>query len=125
MNTTVNLLEPLTIANAPDASKQVLEGIQKAFGFIPNLMATFANSPAMLKGYLALEAEWEKSAFTAQERTLVLLTASLENECGYCIAAHSTIAKSFLKVPADTVSAIRKGSSDRQCENRRARLTRA
>ena len=40
----------------------------------------------------------------------MLLTASLENECGYCIAAHSTIAKSrFLKVPADTVSAIRNG----------------
>lgn len=111
MNTTNNnLLQPLTIAAAPDASKPVLEGIQKAFGFIPNLMATFANSPAVLKGYLALEAEWEKSAFTAQERTLVLLTASLENECGYCTAAHSTIAKAFLKVPAETVSAIRNGS---------------
>jgi hypothetical protein len=38
MNTTATLLEPLTIANAPAASKPVLEGVQKAFGFIPNLM---------------------------------------------------------------------------------------
>ena len=30
-------------------------------------MATLANSPAVLKGYLALEAEWDKSGFTAQE----------------------------------------------------------
>jgi uncharacterized peroxidase-related enzyme len=110
MNTTGNLLQPLTIATAPEASKPILEGIQKGFGFIPNLMATFANSPAVLKGYLALDAEWEKSAFTPSERQLVLLTASLENECGYCTAAHSTIAKAFLKVPAETVAAIRSGN---------------
>ena len=111
MNTTANLLEPLTIADAPAASKPTLEGVQKAFGFIPNLMATFANSPAMLKGYLALDAEWSKTSFTPQERTLALLAASLENECGYCIAAHSTVAKAFLKVPAEMVAAIRAGES--------------
>jgi uncharacterized peroxidase-related enzyme len=109
MNTTANLLEPLTIADAPASSKPILEGVQKAFGFIPNLMATFANSPEMLKGYLALEAEWNKTSFTPQQRNLALLAASLENECGYCIAAHSTVAKAFQKVPAETVAAIRAG----------------
>jgi uncharacterized peroxidase-related enzyme len=110
MNTaTSNLLLPLTIAAAPAASQPVLEGIKNGFGFIPNLMATFANSPAVLKGYLALDAEWEQSAFTPAERQLVLLTASVENECGYCTAAHSTIAKAFLKIPAATVAAIRSG----------------
>src|ERR1700678_2660734 len=105
MNTTANLLEPLTIADAPASSKPILEGVQKAFGFIPNLMATFANSPEMLKGYLALEAEWNKTSFTPQQRNLALLAASLENECGYCIAAHSTVAKALQKVPAETVAA--------------------
>ena len=66
MNTTANLLQPLTIANAPAASKPSMEGIQKDFGFIPNLMATFAHSPEMLKGYLALDAEWDKTPFTPQ-----------------------------------------------------------
>jgi AhpD family alkylhydroperoxidase len=110
MNTTESaLLLPLTATQAPEASKPLLEGIQKGFGFVPNLMATFANSPAVLKGYLALDAEWEKSAFTPQKRTLVLLAASLENSCGYCTAAHSKIAKAFLKVPSTTVDAIRAG----------------
>lgn len=109
MNTTANLLQPLTIANAPAASKPIMEGIQKSFGFIPNLMATFANSPEMLKGYLALDAEWDNTSFTPQERNFAVLAASLENECGYCIAAHSTIAKAFQKVPAETVAAIRAG----------------
>lgn len=109
MSITANLLEPLTIANAPAASKPIMEGIQKDFGFVPNLMATFANSPELLKGYLALDAEWDKTSFTPQERNFALLAASLENECGYCTAAHSTIAKAFQKVPAETVAAIRAG----------------
>jgi uncharacterized peroxidase-related enzyme len=107
MNTTTNLLQPLTIANAPAGSKPIMEAVQKGFGFVPNLMATFANSPEMLKGYLALDAEWEKTSFTPQERNFALLAASLENECGYCTAAHSTVAKAFQKVPAATVAAIR------------------
>ena len=49
MNTSTNLLHPLTIANAPEASKPIMEGIQKGFGFIPNLMATFAHSPTRPK----------------------------------------------------------------------------
>jgi len=111
MNANINLLQPLTIADAPAASKPIMEGIQKGFGFIPNLMATFANSPEVLKGYLALDAEWNKTAFTPQERNLALLAASLENECGYCVAAHCTIAKAIQKVPAETVDDIRAGKS--------------
>ena len=107
MNTTTNLLQPLTIASAPAGSQPILEGIQKSFGFVPNLMATFANSPEMLKGYPALDAEWDKTSFTPQERNFALLAASLENECGYCTAAHSVVAKAFQKVPAETVAAIR------------------
>ena len=109
MNTNPILLEPLTIANAPAASRPVLEAVQKSFGFIPNLMAVFAHSPEMLKGYLALDAEWDKTSLTPQERNFAVLAASVANECGYCIAAHSTIARAFQKVPAETVAAIRAG----------------
>lgn len=103
------LFQPLTIATAPEASKPVLENIQKAFGFIPNLMATFANSPAVLQGYLAMDAVFEKGTFTPVERQLILLAASLENNCDYCVAAHSTIAKAFLRAPAETIAAVREG----------------
>lgn len=108
---TETLFQPLTIASAPEASKPVLENIQKAFGFIPNLMATFANSPTVLQGYLAMDGVFEKGTFSAAERQLIFLAASVENECGYCTAAHSTIAKAFLKVPAETVAAVRNGNT--------------
>ena len=109
MNTNTNLLQPLTIANAPAGSKPIMEGMQKDIGFIPNLRATLANSPEMLKGYLALYAEWEKTSFTPQERNFASLAVSLENESGYCTATHSTVATVFQKVPAETVAAIRAG----------------
>jgi uncharacterized peroxidase-related enzyme len=105
--TTDTLFEPLTIATAPEASKPVLESIQKSLGFIPNLMAIFANNPTVLQGYLALDGAYEKGSFTPRERQIILLAASVENTCNYCAAAHSTIAKGPLHTPADVVAAIR------------------
>jgi alkylhydroperoxidase family enzyme len=109
MITNTNLLQPLTIDNAPTSSKPIMEGMLKDLGFIPNLRATMANSPQMLKGYLALYAEWEKTSFTPQERNFASLAVSLENESGYCTATHSTVAIAIQKVPAETVAAIRAG----------------
>jgi hypothetical protein len=62
MSTTIEtLFAPLTIATAPEAARPVLEEIQKSFGFIPNLMAIFANNPTVLEGYLTLDAAYEKA----------------------------------------------------------------
>jgi len=104
-------LQPLTIANAPEGSKSTLESIQKGFGFIPNLMATFANSPAVLNGYMAMDHAWEQSSLSPTDRQLILLTVSVENSCKYCTAAHSTILNAMMKVDPKIVKAIRSKSS--------------
>jgi uncharacterized peroxidase-related enzyme len=104
------LFVPQTVESAPEQSKPILQNINKAFGFIPNLMATFANNPSVLEGYLALDRIFEKGSFTPVERQLILLAASVENKCGYCTAAHSTVAKAFLHVAPEIVSAIRNGT---------------
>lgn len=116
--TTDTLFEPLTVTTAPEASKPVLENLQKSLGFIPNLMAMFANNPTVLQGYLALDAAFEKGSFTPRERQIILLAASVENNCDYCAAAHSTIAKGPLHTPAEVIAAIRNGTSvpDRKLE---------
>jgi uncharacterized peroxidase-related enzyme len=103
----MNTLKPLTIDTAPEGSKETLQAIQKGFGFIPNLMATFANSPAVLNGYMGLDAAWAKSSLTAKEQQLILLATSVENNCRYCTAAHSTILKNMMKVDAEIVNAVR------------------
>jgi uncharacterized peroxidase-related enzyme len=107
----MNRLQPLTIDTAPQGSKETLQNIQKGFGFIPNLMATFANSPAVLNGYMGLDAAWSSSSLTPKEQQIILLTTSVENNCRYCTAAHSTILKGMMKVDASVVQAIRSKSA--------------
>jgi uncharacterized peroxidase-related enzyme len=104
-------LLPLTIETAPEGSKETLTNIQKGFGFIPNLMATFANSPAVLNGYMGMDAAWEKSSLTPKERQIILLATSVQNHCDYCKAAHSTILKGPMKVEAELVNAVRAGTT--------------
>jgi len=101
------MIKPLTIETAPEGSKETLKNVQKGMGFIPNLMATFANSPAVLNGYLGMDAAWEKSSLSHKERQIILLTASVQNQCLYCEAAHSTVLKSMMKVDGEIVKAIR------------------
>ncbi len=90
-------------------SRPILEKVRKGFGFVPNLFAAFANSPILLEGYLALDAVYSKGTLSPAERQLALLTASVVNECAYCTAAHSTLAKGMLKVFATVVAAVRAG----------------
>ena len=108
---TDRLFAPLTAENAPERSRPVLASIQEGFGFVPNLMATFANSPTVLEGYLAMDAVWEKGTFSPSERQLIFLAASVENGCRYCTAAHSTVAKGMLHVSPEIVAAIREGKT--------------
>jgi uncharacterized peroxidase-related enzyme len=94
------------IDTAPEQSRPLLEGAQKAFGFVPNLIGVLAESPAAAEAYLALGQIFDKSSLTAVERQVAILAISRYNECRYCVAAHSVIA-SMQKVPADVIEAIR------------------
>ena len=105
----VSNLEILNRETAPAGAADALDGAEKAFGFIPNLLGVFANSPATLKAYLALGDLMGETQFSDTERQLLLLTVSRFNECHYCIAAHSTVA-AMQKIPADVVDAIRNDS---------------
>lgn len=94
---------------APAAAKDILLGAQRGFGFIPNLLATMAGAPSLLKAYTTLAGIFEESSFSATERQVVLLATSYVNHCEYCVAAHTAIA-GMQKVPADVVNAIREGN---------------
>lgn len=76
---------------APEASKPLLAAVKGAWGFTPNLIRLFANSPAALKGVWGVLGAFDETAFTPAERQVVLLTASIANDCHYCTAAHTTM----------------------------------
>jgi len=89
-----------TIDTAPTASKPTLEEAKRTFGFVPNLQAHMAESPELLAGYTALWDLFAKSTLTPHEQQVVYLTSNFENDCHYCMAGHSTLAKMIKMDPA-------------------------
>jgi len=95
--------------DAPEDSKQFLNGAKEKFGFIPNLLGEFAEAPAVLEGYLTLDNIVGKTSFSPQEQQIAILAVSVENECHYCSAIHSTILKNQLNTDESIVNAVRNG----------------
>ncbi len=98
-----------TIDTAPAASQPLLDGAKRAFGFVPNLQAHMAESPELLAGYSALWDLFAKTTLTPQEQQVVYLTSNFENDCHYCMAGHSTLAK-MIGMDAATLAALRAGT---------------
>lgn len=99
-------LEALAQHEAPDAAQPALNAVQERYGFLPNLVRSLANVPSVLDGYLAIAQAFGGTSFSPVEQQLVLITASAENNCNYCTAAHGTFAKGALNVPEETIQAI-------------------
>lgn len=97
-----------TIDTAKDASKSVLADVKGAFGFVPNLQANMAESPELLAGYTALWDLFGKSTLTPHEQQVVYLTSNFENNCHYCMAGHTTLAK-MIKMDDAVIAALRSG----------------
>lgn len=98
-----------TIDTVPEASKAALVHAKETFGFIPNLEGIFAQSPALLKGSMALWDLFKTTSFSPIEQQVIYLTANYEHECHYCMAAHSGLAK-MIGMSADDIGTLRNGT---------------
>lgn len=116
-------IPPLSDDKVSAEAKSILDEIESAMGRRPNLFSTYAHHPPLLR------ANWEKLKATMMEGNLsrrlkevIALLVSLDNNCEYCIAAHSGALKS-LGVDEQTLEAIRRGEL-RQAgfEDREAKL---
>ncbi|MBK8018629.1 MAG: carboxymuconolactone decarboxylase family protein [Betaproteobacteria bacterium] len=99
-----------TVDSAPVEARPYLEGPQKHLGFVPNLLLGLSNSPATLASYAELVKNFAKVGLTGTEMQTVLVVASMENSCAYCVAAHSTFATN-LKIDPAALRAIRAGTA--------------
>ena len=91
---------------APEASKPLLEKSQKAFGRLPGLHKVLAESPQAFEGYQLLHKLFIETDFDVDELTVVWQSINVENECHYCVPAHTGIAK-VMKVSEDLSEALR------------------
>jgi len=82
-----------TIDSAPESVKADLELAQKTYGNIPNLYRGLANHPAALKIYLKFNENLKEFGYLQPvEQQIVYIIASAENNCTYCVGAHSVLA---------------------------------
>ncbi len=108
MTATFKTSLPLRSATDPDpAVAEPLRTAQEQTGMVPNLYAAMANLPALLDAYgHGYQLFRSLGGFNAVEQEVVLLAISRENECQYCVAAHSFLADRA-KVPGEVTEAIR------------------
>lgn len=95
-----------TPETAPAASKPLLEKSQKAYGMIPGLHAVMAESPNLLEAYQKTHELFASSSFNDDETTVVWQTINVENNCHYCVPAHTAIANG-MKIDSNITEALR------------------
>jgi alkylhydroperoxidase family enzyme len=95
-----------TIDSAPDAAKPHLENSFKNNGRIPGLHAVMADAPALLAAYNFAHQQFMATSLTDEEKTVVWQTINVEQNCHYCVPAHTGIAK-MMKIDDAITQALR------------------
>jgi AhpD family alkylhydroperoxidase len=78
-----------TVETAPEEVRDALTTTIAKIGFLPSMLAKFAEAPALLRGYRAVAPAFDTTSLTPTERFVVLMTASYMHNCDFCMSAHS------------------------------------
>jgi uncharacterized peroxidase-related enzyme len=99
-----------TPESAPVPAGKILAGLEKGLGFVPNVFAVMAEAPPALAGFMALNTQFAMTSLTPEEREIVHIATSVQNDCRYCVAGHTAFAKKqgVSKTVIDAVRAGRK-----------------
>ena len=71
----------------------IFENLKKQLGTVPNLYATIGYSSDALESFLGFSGSAGKGTFSNKEVEAIKLAVSQVNECQYCLAAHTALAK--------------------------------
>lgn len=103
---------------ATGQAKQLLDGVQEKLGFAPNIMRTMANSPVALQAYLNFSNALSKGSLSPKLREKIALVVAQDNQCEYCLAAHSAIGRT-VGLSEEAIRDSRRGES---CDSREAAI---
>ncbi len=96
--------------NNSQLTNEILENTRKGLGFVPNMYISMGGNTALLDAYTySYKSFRANSGFTPAEQEVVFLSVAYENDCEYCMAAHSFIGDKMTKVPVEVTNAIRDG----------------
>lgn len=95
-------------ATAPEGAQETLAGVEKAWGFVPQLHGMLAESPVALRAYDALFGLVSTGTLTPAEQQVAYLAINVFNECEYCTSGHTYLARQA-GLPEDAIAALRDG----------------
>ncbi len=104
-------IEALSKDNAPGEALPLLEGVQKAFGMIPNIFGVTAHSPTALKSVLSQFEILGQGSLDDVVPEAIALRIGQINGCNYCLAAHTAKA-AMLGASQEQTFQWRSGKSD-------------
>ena len=78
-------------------------------GKVPNIYAAMAHSPVALKSLLAFGENLGQGNFNLREKEAIALAVGEANQCFYCLAAHTALAK-MQGLREDEALSLRKGT---------------
>lgn len=105
-------LPRLTADTARPDQQALLDETRRALGRVPNLYAAMANSPAALRGYLALRDALGDGALAPLDRELLALLVADRNGCDYCLAAHSFRGARLFHLTSEQLQRARRAETD-------------
>ncbi len=97
---------------ATGQAKELLSAVKSKLGLVPNMTRAMVSSPAVLDAYLQMNGALSKGALPAKVREQIALAVAEANDCGYCLAAHSTIGKLVGLAPEQIIAARRGHAAD-------------
>ena len=93
------------LETAPEKSKPLLRQLLEQSG--PNgFYSVTAESPETLTAYAMLHKAFMASSFTNEEKTVIWQTINVENQCHFCVPAHTYMAKA-MKIDKAVSDALR------------------
>jgi uncharacterized peroxidase-related enzyme len=107
----VSTLPQIEPADATGPAAALLTQVQKTLGSVPNMTKAMANSPALLKGYLALSAALSGGVIPAAVRERLAIATAEYNRCEYCLSAHTHIGANIAKIDAAELERARHAES--------------
>lgn len=111
MSTTTLQIAPIEPESATGPAKDLLDQVKKSMGLVPNMTKVMANSPALLKGYLALNGAVSTGSISAPVREQLAIATAQLNGCEYCLSAHTYVGSNIAKVGDDELDAARRNES--------------
>ena len=106
----MNRIPTIDPTTATGKNAELFGAIKSKLGMVPNLMRTFAQSPAVLEAYLGFGAALGGTSLPAAVREQLALVTAEANGCDYCLSAHTLLGKGAGLTP-ESIEAARRGDA--------------